>query len=92
MTATRLSERLVVDAVNEVLGVKRRQFEPIEAGTPLIELNLDSLDVAELFMAIEDHSGLELDPDSARSLETVGDLARLRPMGAPHHDERGPTE
>jgi acyl carrier protein len=86
-----LSERVVVDAVNEVLGVKRRRFEPIEAATPLQLLNLDSLDVAELFMAIEDHSGLELDPDSARAFETVGDLARLRPVTARNHDERGST-
>jgi len=73
-----LTEALVVDAVNEVLGAKRRDFEPVEAGTPLAELCLDSLDVAELFMAIEDHAELDLDPDSASSLETVGDLARLR--------------
>jgi acyl carrier protein len=86
---TQLSERIVVDAVNEVLGVKRRQFEAVEAATPLLELNLDSLDVAELFMAIEDHSGLELDPHSARSLETVGDLALLRPVTAPNYDEGG---
>jgi acyl carrier protein len=87
---TALSERLVVDAVNEVLGVKRRGFEPIDAATPLHELNLDSLDVAELFMAIEDHSGLELDPDSAYGIETVGDLARLRPARAPPDDEGRP--
>jgi acyl carrier protein len=84
---TGLSERLVVDAVNEVLGVKRRGFEPVEAATPLHDLHLDSLDVAELFMAIEDHSGLELDPDSARGFETVRDLARLRPTRASHDDE-----
>jgi len=84
-----LSERLAVDAVNEVLGLKRPGFEPVEAGTPLQDLRLDSLDVAELFMALEDHAGIELDPSSARALETVGDLARLRPVGAGNHDERG---
>jgi acyl carrier protein len=86
-----LTEAIVVEAVNEVLGTKRRQFEPIEAGTPLAELSLDSLDVAELFMAIEDHAGVELDPDTARELETVGDLVRLRPVALNDHDERGTT-
>lgn len=88
---TQLSERIVVEAVNEVLGLKRRQFEPVDARTPLRDLHLDSLDVAELFMAIEDHAGLELDPDSARALETVGDLARLRPAAPPTHRQRGPS-
>ncbi len=88
---TSLSQVLVVAAVNEVLGIKRRQFEPVDASTPLLDLQLDSLDVAELFMALEDHLGCELDPQSARALETVGDLARLRPAAPSHHDERGPT-
>ena len=88
---TPLDEALVVAAVNEVLGVKRARFEPVEADTPLVALQLDSLDVAELFMAIEDHSGCELDPQSARSLETVGDLARLRPAAAHNHDKGDTT-
>jgi acyl carrier protein len=72
-----LTTELVVDAVNEVLANKRAQFEPAEAHTPLDELSLDSLEVAELFATIEDRSGLELDPDSARLLRSVGDLTRL---------------
>ena len=88
---SRVTEAMVVDAVNEVLGAKRGQFEPIEAATPLVELNLDSLDVAELFMAIEDYAGVELDPDTAPGLQTVGDLVRLRPNGRNDHDDRGTT-
>lgn len=87
----RVTEAMVVDAVNDVLGAKRRQFEPIEAATPLVELNLDSLDVAELFMAIEDHAGVELDPDTVPELETVGDLVRLCPVALNHHDKEGTT-
>lgn len=73
-----LLEELVVDAVNEVLANTRAQFEPAVAETPLDELSLDSLEVAELFATLEDRSGLELDPDSARDLRTVGDLTKLR--------------
>lgn len=88
-----LTENLVVDTVNEVLSVKRTTFEPVEARTLLAGLRLDSLDVAELFMALEDRSGCELDPESARSLERVGDLACLRPTVpyAAKHDEGRPT-
>jgi acyl carrier protein len=86
-----LSAALVVEAVNEVLGVKRRRFEPVEARTPLADLQLDSLDVAELFMAIEEHSGRELDPHSAQSFETVGDLARLRPAAPANDEQKGTT-
>ena len=73
-----LTEAMIVDAVNEVLGSKRHRFEPVEARTPLASLQLDSLDVAEVFMALEDHAGVELDPDSALTFEIVGDLARIR--------------
>ncbi len=73
-----LTEAMTVDAVNEVLASKRPQFESVEARTPLAALQLDSLDVAEVFMALEDHAGVELDPDSARTFETVGDLALIR--------------
>jgi acyl carrier protein len=88
---TPFDQAAVVAAVNEVLGIKRQQFEPVDARTRLLDLQLDSLDVAELFMALEDHLGCELDPQSARALETVGDLARLRPAAPSHHNERGPT-
>ncbi len=73
-----LTEAMIVTVVNEVLGSKRPRFELVEAATPLAALQLDSLDVAEIFMALEDHAGVELDPDSASAPETVGDLARMR--------------
>lgn len=73
-----LTTEIVVDAVNEVLANKRSQFEPARADTPLEDLGLDSLEVAELFAALEERSGLELDPDSAPAVATVGDLTQLR--------------
>jgi acyl carrier protein len=73
-----LTEEIVIDAVNEVLATKRAQFEPATAQTSLDDIGLDSLEIAELFATIEDRSGLELDPDSARSVTTVGDLTQLQ--------------
>lgn len=74
----KLTEEVVIEAVNEVLANTRAQFEPAGAQTPLDDLGLDSLEVAELFATLEDRSGLELDPDSAHSFKTVGDLAQLQ--------------
>ncbi|MDP8942518.1 MAG: phosphopantetheine-binding protein [Actinomycetota bacterium] len=73
-----LTEEMAVDAVNEVLASKRERWTPVDSSTLLERLDLDSLDVAELFATLEDRSGLDLDPDSANALRTVGDLARLR--------------
>ncbi len=75
-----LTQAAIVDAVNEVLRTKRTGFEPVDARTLLADLRLDSLDVAEVFMALEDHAGTALDPDSATALRTVGDLAAIRPL------------
>ena len=75
-----LTEEMAVEAVNEVLATKRQLVDSVAPDTKLRDLDLDSLEVAELFATLEDRSGLELDPDSARSLESVGDLARLQPV------------
>lgn len=77
---TQLSADMAVEAVNDVLGNKRARWEPVDAETPLRSLKLDSLEVAELFATLEDRSGLDLDPESARDLTVVGDLANLRTL------------
>jgi acyl carrier protein len=77
-TKAQLNEDLAVAVVNEVLGSKRERWQPVDASTSLEGLDLDSLEVAELFAMLEDRAGIDLDPDSATSLKTVGDLAGLR--------------
>jgi acyl carrier protein len=69
---------MAVEAVNDVLAGRREGIDQVNASTPLDELGLDSLEVAELFAALEDRCGLELDPGSVRALLTVGDLTQLR--------------
>lgn len=73
-----LTEEMAVTAVNEVLANKRNRVDALGPDSPLADLGLDSLEVAELFAALEEHSGLELDPDSAGELVTVRDLVKLR--------------
>jgi acyl carrier protein len=75
-----LTEEMVVEAVNEVLGTKRARFDAVTPETKLSDLGLDSLEVAELFATLEERSGIDLDPDSARSLASVGDLTQLQPV------------
>lgn len=67
-----------VAAVVEILAEKNRATEHITSSSSLSDLGLDSLDTAELFMALEDISGTRLDPDSAANLHTVADLTRLK--------------
>jgi acyl carrier protein len=69
---------IAIQAVTEVLSNKRGGVRTIDASTPLDELGLDSLEVAEVFTALEDMSDCELDTEPPRPIETVGDLATLR--------------
>lgn len=69
---------IAVQAVDDVLANRGRGTRHVSTSTRLDELELDSLEVAELFAALEDRCGLELDPESAGSLVTVGDLTQLR--------------
>jgi acyl carrier protein len=83
---------MAVEAANDVLTGKRHGVTQATAATPLAELGFDSLEVAELFAAIEDRCGLELDPESVRSLITVGDLAQLRTFSHPAPQPATPIE
>jgi acyl carrier protein len=72
---------MAVGAANDVLVGQRDGIRRATASTRLDELGFDSLEVAELFAALEDRCGIELDPESAQPLMTVGDLAQLRGFG-----------
>ncbi len=66
-----------VEAIREILGPGREK--PVDADSRLVELGLDSLDAAELFLLLEEKAGFALDPGSAGTLDCVADLTRLRP-------------
>ena len=49
----------------------------ITAGTSFVDdLNLDSLDIVELMMKMEDEFGVEIPEEEAENLKTVGDVAK----------------
>jgi acyl carrier protein len=73
-----LSTEQVVDTVNDVMAQRRAGWTPVGAGASLADLALESLDYVELFAALEEVGGFEVDPSSAEELERVGDLVKLR--------------
>ena len=63
----------ICEIMNEVAGVAREQVTP---ESTVDQLNLDSLDVTELILSIEDEFGILVEDES--QIRSVGDLlARL---------------
>jgi len=66
-----------VNAVQEVLRNKGHRTDHVTADTPLSGLELDSLDLAEILIVLEDKAGGELNPNDVKQFERVADLAHL---------------
>ncbi|MDA8791890.1 acyl carrier protein [Bacteriovoracaceae bacterium] len=65
-------EDKVIKLVSEVT---KSEAANISAGTSLIDdLNLDSLDMAEMMMKMEDEFGIEIPEDETENLKTIGDV------------------
>lgn len=60
-----LSEQLDIDA------------ETLSAETTFESLDLDSLDLVEMLVEMENETGIELPEEDFKQVETIGDLARL---------------
>ena len=70
MSSSELEERLK-KIVAEQLGVDESQVVP---GAHFAkDLNVDSLDLGELIMSIEEEFGIEISDDDAAKIETVND-------------------
>lgn len=81
MSATKKGEELnendVLAKLRDLLG----EFE-VEAGDVTMDsefeaLGLDSLDLVELSVKVEDEFGLEIEEDDLKDVVTVGDAVRL---------------
>lgn len=68
-----------VAAVSRALGAVRTDPGEVGPETPLAELALTSVDFVEIWMALEEMVGLELDPASLGEPLLVRDLAWIRP-------------
>ena len=64
---------MILDKIKELLAEKADiDTETVTAETKFSDLGIDSLDIVELLMNIEDEFGVSIEPDE--SLATVGDL------------------
>jgi acyl carrier protein len=71
-------------SVDETAGIIRRQLRgklpndaPVAAESTLEGLGLSSLDVTEIYFAIEERVGTELDPTAAADVKTIGELVEV---------------
>lgn len=69
-----------MNTLDELKGLLREKFDidpaTLDADTPLAEYGLDSLSLAELLFAVEDHFHLEF-PDTRSDVNTLSGLAEL---------------
>lgn len=64
---------MILDKIKELLAEKVDiDTDTVTAETKFSDLGIDSLDIVELLMGIEDEFGVNIEPDE--SLATVGDL------------------
>ena len=67
---------MVFEKIVTVLKEKLGDDVVIERETLLRDLGVDSLDVAEILMTLEDEFGIQIDTDGVK-LDTAGDFADL---------------
>ncbi len=70
----------VVAALERVIRERRRSPVAIAADTRLDRLGFDSLDVAEIFLVLEEQVGFRLDTESVTRALVVSDFVGLRPL------------
>jgi acyl carrier protein len=81
-TATPISAADAIEAVLEILHDRGIDWGEVTADTNLRNLGLDSVELAELFMILEERVGSRLDPESAADVVLVEDLTQLRILEA----------
>jgi acyl carrier protein len=65
-------EDKVINLISEATKVDKTK---ISGGTTFVDdLNLDSLDIVELMMKMEDEFGVEIPEEDAEGLKSVGDV------------------
>ncbi len=72
-----IAEGDVAAIVRAQLGAKLPPEAPVTAGSTLKELGLSSLDLTEIYFAIEERVGTELDPTAAADVKTLGELVAV---------------
>ncbi len=67
-----MEKEKVIDVISQ--ATKKNASEISETTNFIDDLNLDSLDMVELMMKMEDEFGVEIPEDETENLKTVGDV------------------
>jgi len=80
ITTTPIRIEDAIEAVAEILAERGIDWGEVTAETNLRDVGLDSVELAELFMILEERAGTRLDPESAIDVVVVEDLTRLEAL------------
>lgn len=72
-----MNENDVLAKVRELLGEFEVEADDVTMDAEFEALGLDSLDLVELSVKVEDEFGLEIEEDDLKDVVTVGDAVRL---------------
>jgi acyl carrier protein len=73
----RISAAVAAEALTRVLARRRGWSRAIDRSTPLTELQLESVELAEVFVEIEDATGCVAVTSNLPELVTVADFERI---------------
>ena len=80
MTERRVTSDDVVAAVKEALARLRGEHPPVDGDTQLHELALESLEIVEIFIVLEERTGAAISIDGLDGLVKVADIATLESL------------
>ena len=81
---TPMTEDDAVEAVSEILASRGIDWGAVTLQTDLRDIGLDSVELAELFMILEERAGTRLDSASAVDVAVVADLTTLTALASVH--------
>lgn len=67
----------IKDILANQLDMDENELDAINEETALKDIEMDSLDLVEIIMAVEDTFGITIDSDQEENIHTVGDLIAL---------------
>lgn len=77
MAPTYITTGEVASLIVHQLGKRYDPGLALDDDTSLEGVGLSSLDITEVYFAIEEHVGAELDPAAASAVKTIGDLVEV---------------
>ena len=67
----------IKDILANQLDMDENELDAINEETALKDIEMDSLDLVEIIMAVEDTFGITIDSEQEENIHTVGDLIAL---------------